>query len=85
MKVVPMEEGKEKFDEYLELTRQEDIIVTKEGKVTAMLHALSDEDLGDYLFENDPRFMAIIEARRKQYRREGGIPLAQLAQELGIE
>ncbi len=84
MKIVKLEDIKDKFDQFLEQAQDDDILVTKGGKVKGMICALSDEDLEDYLIENDPRFMKIIETRRERYKREGGIPLDQLARELGI-
>jgi hypothetical protein len=52
---------------YLELSKHEDIVVTKNGRPTAILHAVTDEDLEDYLFESDPRFIARIEALRREF------------------
>jgi hypothetical protein len=38
-------------------------------RAAAIIHAITDEDLEDYLFETDPRFIAPIKALRAQYRR----------------
>ena len=84
MKIVPLNEVKNRFSHYLEQAKQEDIIVTKNGRPEAVIHAIADEDLEDYLFETDPRFIARIEALREQYRREGGTPLEEVRKELGL-
>jgi len=85
MKIVPLNEVKNQFSQYLEEAQQEDIIVTKNGRAAAIIHAITDEDLEDYLFETDPRFIARIEALRAQYRREGGTPLGEVRRELGLK
>src|SRR5262249_59910629 len=77
MKIVPLNEVKNQFSQYLEEAQHEDIVVTKNGRAAAIIHAVTDEDLEDYLFETDPRFIARIEALRAQYRREGATPLRE--------
>ena len=75
MKIVPLNEVKNRFSRYLELSKREDIVVTKNGRPAAILHAVTDEDLEDYLFESDPRFIARIETLRREFQRGGGTPL----------
>ena len=84
MKVVPLHEVKNRLSTYLELSKREDIIVTKNGRAAAVLHGVTDEDLEDYLFESDPRFIARIESLRRQYHREGGTPIDEVRKELGL-
>lgn len=84
MKIVPLNEVKNRFSQYLEQAKQEDIIVTKNGRPEAVIHSITDEDLEDYLFETDPRFIARIEALREQYRHEGGISIEKARKELGL-
>ena len=85
MKIVPLNDVKNRFSHYLEQSKREDIIVTKNGRPEAVIHVITDEDLEDYLFETDPRFIARIEALREQYRHEGGKPLEEVRGELGLE
>lgn len=85
MKIVPLNEVKNRFSRYLEQAKREDIIVTKNGRPEAVTHSITDEDLEDSLFETDPRFIARIETLREQYRREGGTPLEKVRKELGLE
>ena len=84
MKIVPLNEVKNRLSSYLELSKREDIVVTRNGRPVAILHAVSDEDLEDYLFESDPRFIARIEALRREFRRRGGTPLADVRRELHV-
>jgi len=84
MKIVPLNEVKNRFSTYLELSKREDIVVTKNGRPAAILHAVTDEDLEDYLFESDPRFIARIEALRREFLRKGGTALADVRKELRV-
>jgi prevent-host-death family protein len=83
MRVVPLNEVKNRFSVYLEMSKREDIVVTKNGRAAAVLHGVTDEDLEDYLFESDPRFIARIESLRRTYRREGAVTLESVRRELG--
>lgn len=84
MKVVPLNQVKNRFSAFLEMAKREDIVVTKNGHAAAVLHAVTDEDLEDYIFESDPRFIARIERLRRHYQRHGGIPIAKVRQRLGL-
>lgn len=84
MKIVPLNEVKNRFSTYLDLCKGEDIVVTKNGRPVAILHAVTDEDIEDYLFESDPRFIARIEALRREFQRAGGTPLADVRKELRV-
>ena len=84
MKVVPLNEVKNRLSAYLKLSKREDIVVTKNGRATAVLHGVTDEDLEDYLFESDPKFIARIEALRRQYKRAGGTTIEDVRKELGL-
>ena len=48
------------------------MIITKNGRPTAVLHDLGDDDMEDYFLEHDPKFPANIEKRWKAYLRTGG-------------
>ena len=84
MKIVPLNEVKNRFSTYLDLCKREDIVVTRNGRAAAILHAVTDQDLEDYLFESDPRFIARIEALRREFQRGGGTPLADVRRELRV-
>ncbi len=82
MKIVPLNEVKNRFSTYLELSKREDIVVTKNGRPVAIPHAVTDEDLKDYLSESEPRFIARIEALRRKSQWGGGTPLADVRRRL---
>jgi hypothetical protein len=54
-------------------TAKGDIIITAHGKPKAVLHHLTEEDLGDYLIEHDPAFKTRIESAYADYLTHGGI------------
>ena len=84
MKLVPLNEVKNRLSAYLELSKREDIVVTKNGRAAAVLHGVTDEDQEDYLFESDPRFIARIESLRQDYQRKGGSSIDDVRKELGL-
>jgi prevent-host-death family protein len=84
MKIVPLNDVKNRFSHYLEQAKREDIIVTKNGRPEAVIHGITDEDLEDYLFETEPRFIARIEALREQYTCEGGKSLRRGVEGVGF-
>ena len=84
MKIVPLNEVKNRFSTYLELSKREDIVITKNGRPAAILHAVNGEDIEDYLFESDPRFIARFKALRREFQRKGGTPLATVRKQLRV-
>lgn len=45
---------------------REPLFITRNGKITAVLQSLSDEEVEDYLFRNSRKFQRLIESRREQ-------------------
>jgi hypothetical protein len=84
MKVVSIETVRGNLERFLKQAQGEDIVVTRNGKATAMIRGIDEEDLKDMQLESDPRFARLIEDRRNQYAREGGIRLETLARDLKI-
>ena len=62
-------------------SRKGDIVVTSRGKPTAVLHAVTEEDLEDYLLAHSPRFLKSLQASYREYRRKGGVSLERLTAE----
>ncbi len=50
------------------------MLITRNGKVAAVLQALSDDEVEDYMLRNSPRFWKLIEARRQQVHKGAVIP-----------
>jgi len=85
MKLVTVAEIKNKLSEYLKRSEKEDIVITRSGKPTAVLHHLAEDELEDYLLEHDPKFKAKIERRWRNYIKEGGIELSEMIKHEKLE
>ena len=72
MRLAGVKELKQKTMELLEESEKQDILITAYGKPRAVLHHVTEEDLADYLIENDPAFKARIERAYGEYLKCGG-------------
>ncbi len=76
MKRVPLSEIKDHLSEYLRSAGQDEIIITRHGKPAGVLIGFNNEDdWFDYRLENDPRFLARVDAARSSIRAGKGIRL----------
>jgi len=82
MRLASVKDVKNKLSDYLKKAEREDIIITKNGRPTAVLHHLGDDDLEDYVVEHDPKFRKIIENRWRAYSVRGGSPLEKVIKRL---
>ncbi|NOU11021.1 MAG: type II toxin-antitoxin system Phd/YefM family antitoxin [Nitrospira sp.] len=82
MRLASVKDVKNKLSDYLKKAEREDIIITKNGRPTAVLHHLGDDDLEDYVVEHDPKFRKIIEKRWRAYSVRGGSPLEKVIKRL---
>ena len=73
MRFTGVKELKHKTMDILKQAEKEDIIVTAYGKPKAILHHITEDDLADYLIENDPAFKQRIEEAYAEYQAHGGI------------
>jgi prevent-host-death family protein len=78
MRLVGIRELKQKTMDLLKDSEKGDIVITSHGKPLAVLHHLSEDDLADYLVENDPAFRGRIEEAMADYLSQGGIPVDAL-------
>ena len=83
MKIASIKEVKDKLSHYLKTAEKEDVIITKNGRPTAVLHHLGDDDMEDYILEHDPKFRKKIEKRWKAYLRAGGRSIEDVLGKLG--
>jgi prevent-host-death family protein len=82
MKQVKLAEVKDRLSEYLRLAEKEEIVITRHGKPAGVLIGFSsEEDWIEYRLENDPRFLARIEAARQKLRASLGTRIEDLPQE----
>lgn len=83
MRFAGVKELKHKTMDILKESEKEDIIITAYGKPTAILHHIAEDDLADYLIENDPAFRNRIEESLAEYIAHGGITADDLIKKLG--
>ena len=82
MRYAGVKELKQKTMELLKDAQKGDIIITAYGKPAAILHHVSEEDVADYLIENDPEFRSKIEEAYAEYLSLGGIEAGELVRKL---
>ena len=61
------------------------IVVTRSGRAVAVVVAVDDADLESMALAEDPRFQALIERSMRHYHEQGGLTLAEVERELGID
>ena len=82
MRFAGVKELKQKTMDLLKESERGDIIITAYGKPAAVLHHVDEEDLADYLMENDPAFRTKIEEAYAEYLSLGGIEAGELVRKL---
>ncbi len=81
IRFVNIRELKSRVSAVIRRSRKGDIVVTSRGKPTAVLHAVSENDLEDYLLAHSPRFLRSLQTSYRGYRRKGGVSLERLIAE----
>ncbi len=75
MTIASLAEVKAKFSAYIEACKTSPVVVTKNGRPTAVLVSVSDQDdLDSILLACSPRFQKLLERSNRQIDRTGGIP-----------
>lgn len=82
MRFTGIKELKQQTMGVIEACKTEDVIITAYGKPTAILHHITEEDLADYLLENDPLFHKKIEDAFTEYGLAGGLTADELIKTL---
>lgn len=82
MRYAGIKELKQKTMDILKEAEKGDIIITAYGKPAAVLHHVTEEDVADYLIENDPEFRSKIEDAYVEYLRLGGTEAGELVRKL---
>lgn len=73
MKVAPVASFKERLPVYLKVARNEPVFITRNGKIAAVVEAITEDEVEDYLLERSPKFRAML---RQAAEKKGGMPLA---------
>lgn len=82
MRFAGIKELKHKTMDILKQSKKSDIIITAHGKPMAVLHHITEEDLHDYVIENDPAFKSRIEEAAAEYAAGGGISVDAMIKKL---
>lgn len=79
MRRIALSEVKDELSKYLRLAEKEKIVITRHGKPAGVLIGFKNEDEWfEYRLQNDPRFLARIEAARQSLREGAGVPIEDL-------
>ena len=74
MKIAPIAEIKARFSKYLEHCEEGPIIVTKNGRPTAVLVSIPDEDeLERFILAYTPKFRQLLDSAFERIKKQGGI------------
>lgn len=84
MKRIDLDETRLTVAELAKLAKNGPVILTQHGKPLAAIKHLPGSDWESISLANDPRFVGLIEEARRSYRETGGVPLAEVRQELGL-
>jgi len=82
MRFAGVKELKQKTMDLLKESEKGDIVITAYGKPAAVLHYVTQEDVEDYLIENDPGFRLKIEEAYAEYLKLGGLAADDLLKKL---
>jgi len=76
MKRVALSEVKADLSRYLRLAANEELVITRHGRVAGVLIGFeSEDDWSDYCLENDPRFLNRVAGARVSLRAGRGMRL----------
>ena len=79
MKKVALSHVKDDLSRFLRLAEKEEVVITRHGKPAGVLIGFESEDAWfEYRLENDPRFLARVEAARASLRAGRGVKLADV-------
>lgn len=79
MKFATVRDLKNRTSEMLRLAGSgKNVLITRHGRPVAVLHGLGEEDIEDWVLGHHPGLRASIEEADREYRKKGGISLAEM-------
>ena len=76
MKKIALSDAKDDLSRVLRMAESEDIVITRHGKPAGVVIGFkSEDDWFEYRLQNDPRFLARVEAARRNLRMGRGTRL----------
>jgi|SRR5581483_1948508 len=85
MKVIAVEDTTLSLSDLAKLAAEGPVILTRQGKPLVAIKDLSGSDWESVALVNNPRFIALIDESRQQYREQGGTSLEDLRKELDLK
>jgi PHD/YefM family antitoxin component YafN of YafNO toxin-antitoxin module len=85
MKVLELETTDLTLIETAKLARSGPVILIRKGKPVAAIRALSEDDWESLSLAENPRFQALIDEARRNYREQGGLSSEQVRKKLGLK
>ena len=85
MKVVPLEETAMTVPELVRLVKGGSVILTRDGQPLVAVRDISGSDWESASLASNPQFLALIEESRRSYRDQGGVSMADIRREFGLE
>jgi antitoxin (DNA-binding transcriptional repressor) of toxin-antitoxin stability system len=74
MKIDTLAHVKNQISAVIDRLGAEPLFITRNGKVAAVLQAVNDADVEDYLFRNSPRFWRLMQSRKSQAVKGATLP-----------
>ena len=74
MKIDTLAHVKNQLSAVIEQLGKEPLFITRNGKITAVLQSLADDEVEDYLFRNSRKFWRLMETRRTQAEQGRTLP-----------
>jgi len=72
MKVAPVASFKGSLPKFLKLARLEPVFITRNGKIAAVVEAITEDEVEDYLLERSSKFRFLL---RRIAAKKGGMSL----------
>jgi len=86
MKTIELKRANSPLAKYVTRLEGGPLVVTRNGRPTAALVPLaSDTDLESFGLSTNSKFIAMLEESRRQIKRKGGTPLADVKKEFGLK
>jgi antitoxin (DNA-binding transcriptional repressor) of toxin-antitoxin stability system len=83
MKTVEFAKATLPLCDYTKKVKKESVIITKEGKPSAVLVSINNADIETVSLSNHPKFIALIERSWSRQRSEGGISTEEMRRRFG--
>ena len=85
MKRIAIEDSNRTLKQVLEEEQNGPVLVTKSGAVAYVIAPMDEEQWETYSLSTNPDFISLIESARREYHRDGGIPLEEAWRRLSSE